>query len=350
MRIKIVSALLASAAFIALLTRPAILAQPPASAVQTAIAAEIDRSRTALEASAPEQERTAPIARLQRARTALDAGRLYLAAYLTEAGWEGAKNWTFVKASDDITTQEAFLKKWTAMGEPRPAPRPRQARVPAVIDAIGAVAEGRGPSTYQASRPYSEDSGLFGGLYYLNDSHAVMQFAATIRSWDWPPAGTPPPLRSIANEIGAFDVEMTTAYEKMEKANHSTYIAASAALKQARTLNEQGRHGGALFEYLLARYLFASLRGPAAAEATPAQIADARAALAGPADSSIPEFFFQLAEEALAGGSDAQRRNAAAVLEDVIPAYRGAIAPASTTTTSAAPAQVTLTLVRWPFT
>ena len=345
---KIVSALLASVAFVALLTRPAILAQPPVSSVQQAIAAEIDRARTALEASAPEQDRTAPIARLARARTALDAGRLYLAAYLTEAGWEGARNWTFVKASSDITTQDAFLKKWTAMGEPRPASR--QARVPAVVDAIAAVADARGPSTYQASRPYSEDSGLFGGLYYLSDSHAVMQFAAMIRGWDWPPAGTPPPFRSIANEIGAFDVEMTTAYETMEKANHSTYIVASAALKQARTLNEQGRYSGALFEYLLARYIFAPLRGPAVAEATAAQIADARGALAGPSDRSIAELFFQLAEEALAGGSDAQRRNAAAVLEDVIPAYRAAIAPASTTTTSAAPAQVTITLVRWPFT
>ena len=347
---RIVSALLASAAFAILLARPAILAQPPSSSVQKSIAAEIDRARTALEAAAPEQERASPIARLERARTALDAGRLYLATYLTEAGWEGAKNWTFVKASSDITTQEAFLKKWTAMGEPRPASRPRQARVPAVVDAIAAVAEGRGPSTYQASRPYSEDSGLFGGLYYLSDSHAVMQFAATIRGWDWPPAGTPPPFRSIANEIGAFDVEMTTAYEKMEKANHSTYIVASAALKQARTLNEQGRYSGALVEYLLARYLFAALRGPAAAEATPGQIADVRASLAGPVDHSVADFFFQLASEALAGGSDAQRRNAAAVLEDVIPAYRAAIAPATTTTTSAAPAQVTITLVRWPFT
>ena len=347
---KIRGTLVAGVAFAGLLAQPVARAQPPASAVKAAVAAEIERAKAALEAAAPEQERAAPVARLERARTALDAGRLYLAAYLTEAGWEGASNWTFVKASSDITTDAAFVRKWTAMGEPRPQPRPRQARVPSLVEAIAAVAEARGPSTYQASRPYGEDSGLFGGLYYLSDSHAVMQFAALIRSWDWPEAGTAPPFRSIANEIGAFDVEMTTAYEKMERANHPTYISASAALKQARTLNEQGRFGGAVFEYLLSRYLFAALRGPAASAATPALIADARSALAGTVDHSIAELFFQLAEEALAGGSDAQRRNAAAVLEDVIPAYRAAIAPASTTTTSAVPAQVTITLVRWPFT
>jgi hypothetical protein len=347
---KIRGALVAGVTFAGLFAQPPIQAQPPAAAVKAAVAAEIDRASAALEAAAPEQERAAPIARLQRARTALEAGRLYLAAYLTEAGWEGAKNWTFVKASSDITTAAAFLKKWTSMGEPRQAARPPAARRPVLVEAIAAVAEARGPITYHASRPYSEDSGLFGGLYYLSDAHAAMQFAALVRGWEWAPAGTPPPLRSIQNEIGALDVEMTTAYETMEKANHPTYISASAALKQARTLNDQGRFDGALFEYLLSRYLFASLRGPAAAPATTELVADARGSFAGPVDHSIAELFLQLADEALAGGSDAQRRNAAGVLEDVIPAYRRALAPASTTTTSAAPAPVTITLVRWPFT
>ena len=50
----------------------------------------------------------------------------------------------------------------------------------------------------------------------------------------------------------------------MERANHPTYIRASAALKQARSLNDRGAFEGALFQYLLSRYLFAPLRGPAA--------------------------------------------------------------------------------------
>ena len=321
-------------------------APPPAGTLST----EIDRARTTLLADAPEAERGSPLARLDRAKTALDAGRLYLATYLAEAGWEGATNWAFIKASSDITTQEAFVKKWTATGEPRSSSRAAPVRVPVLIEALAAVAEARGPSTYHAARPYSEDAGLFGGLYYLSDAHAVMQYAALIRGWEWPPAGTPPPLRSIADEIAAFDTEMTTAYEKMERANHSTYIVASAALKQARTLDDGAQHGGALLEYLLARYLFAPLRGPASGDATTERIAEARKALGTAADHSIAELFLQLAEEALAGGSDAQRRNAAAILEDVIPAYRGAIAPAASTTTSASASQVTITLVRWPFT
>jgi len=312
------------------------------------LAAEIDRARAALEASAPADERGAPIARLDRAKAALDAGRLYLAAYLAESPWEAGVTWTFVKASADVTTEEAFERKWTAIGAPRPVPAP-QARVPAVIAALAAIAEARGPATYQASRPYAQDSGLFGGLYYLGDAHAVMQFAATVRAMGWPGAATAPAFRSIAAEIAAFDAEMTTAYEKMERTNHPTYISASAALKQARTLNEGSGYGGALFEYLLARYLFAPLRGPASAEATAARIEAARAALPGGGDHSIAEFFLQLAAEGLTG-TDAQRRGTAAVLDDVLPAYVAATSAAATTASAAGGAKVTITLVRWPFT
>src|SRR4051812_27102248 len=92
-------------------------AQPPP--VTTRLAAEMEAARAGLTANAPDDQGTAPLARLERARRALDAGRTYLAAYLTESPWEGAKNFTLVKSSGDVTTSDAFLKKWTAMGEPK---------------------------------------------------------------------------------------------------------------------------------------------------------------------------------------------------------------------------------------
>jgi len=332
-----------------LLLGVALVAVPAAQdATKPAIDAEISRARARLEASASETERRAMIARLDRARTALEAGRAYLAAYLLEAGWEGAKNYTFVKASADITTQEAFARKWETMGEPKP--QGRSPRVPALVDAIAAVAEARGATTYHASLPYGQDSGISSGLYFLADSQTVMQFAAMVRGLPWPAAGTRPAFRSLAGELTAFDAELTTAYERMEKANHPTYISASAALKQARTLNDRGHYAGALFEYLLSRYLFAPLRGPAAAEATAPRIAATRTGLAANTDHTIAEMFLQLAEEQLAGGTDTQRRSAAAVLEDVLPAYAAAIAPSTMTTAAPANSAVTITLVRWPFT
>ena len=320
--------------------------QPPSLAGR--MTAEIETARAGLTADAPDDQRAAPLARLDRAKKALDRGHTYLAAYLTESPWEGAKNFSLVKASADITTSDAFLKKWTALGEPKSAPAPAGKTVPALVEAIAAVAEARGPITYHASRPYAEDGGMFGGLYYLADSHSVMQFAAMIRTLDWPSAGQRPAFRSIAGEINAFDMDMTTAYETMEKTNHPTYIQASAALKQARTLNDRGQFTGALFEYLLSRYLFAPLRGTPQGDPSIERVNAARAEWPAGIDHSIGEMFLQLADEQLALGGEA-RRNASSVLDDVIPAYRLAIA-APTATTTAANAQVTITLVRWPFT
>ena len=323
--------------------------QAPAAPMQR-LSEEMDRARIALGAAA-ESDRTGPLARLDRARAALDAGRPLLALYLMEMPWESGRNWTFVKASSGVTTVEQFAKKWSDTGEPRTisvsSSRPRAA---ALIDAIAEAADVRGATTYHASRFYGEDAGVPYGLYYLADSHSVVEFAAFARSLAWPAPGTAPPLRSIANEIGALDIEMTTAYESMERANHSTYIGASAALKQARILNDRRQFGGALFQYLLSRYLFAPLRGPAAQEATAARIQEARATLDPRADNSIAELFLQLAGEGVAGNDPARRRGAAVAIEDIVPAYLRAIAAPAATEASAPAAQVTITLVRWPFT
>ena len=316
------------------------------------LAVEMDRIRVEASASTPEAENAAPAARLDRAKAALAAHRPLLALYLFEVPWESAKAWTFVKGSSAVTTSDAFAKKWTAVGEPRPARTGAidGGRRPLLIEAIAAAAEGRGATTYYASRSYGEDAGVAAGLYYLGESQAVGQFAAFARALPWTPSGAAPSLRSIAPEIAALDADMTKAYESMDRASHSSYIVASAALKQARTLDEGGQYAGALFEYLLSRYIFAPLRGPAAADASAERIDEARKNLRAGTDHSIAELFLQLAEEGVAGSVPAQRRGAAAALEDVLPAYLRAIAPAATATAAAAPADVTITLVRWPFT
>ena len=106
------------------------------------------------------------------------------------------------------------------------------------MDAIAEAAEDRGPATYQASRPYAEDAGTDAGLYYLGESRAVMDYAAFVRSLTWSDAGRRPVFRSIAPELLAFDREMTARYEAMDRKDHPTYIRASAALKQARSLDD----------------------------------------------------------------------------------------------------------------
>jgi hypothetical protein len=321
---------------------------PPAPA--TAVQREIARVRSQVQASGAEDQRAALLQRLDRADSALKAQHAYLALYLLEAPYEGAGASAFA-TSADVHSPADFVRKWTALGAPKPH-RQTARPVPAGVDALAEAAEDRGRATYQASRPYAEDSGTDAGLYYLGESYAAMSYAAFVRSATWPNAGRRPPFRRIAPEIAAFDREITTTYEKMARADHPTYIRASAALKQARSLDDHGAREGALFQYLLSRYLFAPLRGAANADATPERIAVARATLPAGEDHSIAELFLQLADEGAASTNADLRRGAAAVIEDLIPAYRAAIAPATPTTTAApnANAAVTITLVRWPFT
>ena len=105
-----------------------------------------------------------------------------------------------------------------------------------------------------------------------------------------------------------------------------------------------------MFQYLLARYLFAPLRGPAAGDPTAARIAAARAALPPGSEHSIGELFIQFAEEGLSSDNADLRRGTSSVVEDVVPAYLAAIAPARPAATPTTTAAVAITLVRWPFT
>ena len=325
-----------------------VLLAAPQPGTPSRLDAELVRVRAQIKASVPADQQATLVQRLDRAEAALKAGRTYQAAYLLEAAYDGAAAFALT-ASSGVKSPEAFLEKWTALGPPKPRSG-GPGRVPAVIDALAEASEDRGSATYQASRPYAEDAGVNAGLYYLGESYAAMDFAAFVRSGSWPAVGRRPPFRSIALELTALDREMTTQYETMERASHPTYIRASAALKQARSLNDRGAFEGALFEYLLSRYLFAPLRGPAG-DATRERLDAARASLGRGEDHSIAELFVQFAEEGLASNNADLRAGAAAVSADVVPAYLAAVAAARpTSTASETRAAVTITLVRWPFT
>jgi hypothetical protein len=312
------------------------------------IQSEIARVRAQIGAIVPEDQRAPLLQRLDRADAAMKAKRTYQSLYLMESAYEGAAAFAFA-VSADVRSPSDFVRKWTELGAPKPHSG-SPGRVPAIVDALAEAAEDRGSATYQASRPYAEDAGTAAGLYYLGESRAVMSYAAFARSGSWPDAGRRPAFRSIAPELAALDREMTTKYESMERANHPTYIRASAALKQARSLSDHGALEGALLQYLLSQYLFAPLRGPAAAGISRARIDAVRAALPAATDHSIAELFIEFADEGLASENADLRRGAAAVIDDVIPAYLAAIASTGAPTQSNVQAAATITLVRWPFT
>ena len=119
---------------------------------------------------------------------------------------------------------------------------------------------------------------------------------------------------------------MTRPTKRWSPPNHPTYIVASAALKQARTLNDRGAVQGALFEYLLSRYLFAPLRGPAGADRRRRRVAAARAALsAASITASRNSFCSSQTKACLAACRHSARRRGGDRRR--LPAYLAAIAP-----------------------
>jgi hypothetical protein len=297
-----------------------------------------------------EDERAPFMSRIDRASAAIESGRLYLALYELEPAWEHTFASAFARdaGASDIA---AFTARWKAAGEPR-----RGAALtagPVVAEAFASAAETRGPATYRASLPYAQDSDVTSGWYYLGESRAVGAFASFVRALPWPSAPPRPAIRSIAPELDALDAEVTGAYKKMDRSQHPAYVGTSVTLKRARAAEAEQHYAGALLEYLIARYRFATLRAAATAAPpvpSPERLADARARLAPNVDHSIGELFVQMAEAAAARTDAAAQRGAAIILDDVLPAYHAALAPpvSPRRTTDAAP--VTITLVRWPFT
>jgi hypothetical protein len=141
---------------------------------------------------------------------------------------------------------------------------------------------------------------------------------------------------------------------------HAEFIGASSALKEARELEAAGLRRGALLRYLQAAARFQplrrrparydSVRTPAALRALEARMSDERR------DHGIGRLFLEVAAADLADTArGATHAIAAGIAEDVLPRYFAAIAPAPAVAAGRAgpigrAPQVTVTLVRWPYT
>jgi hypothetical protein len=282
------------------------------------IAAEFTRLAGEIPTLLPEAQRAPVLGRIERGRAALGAGRFYLALYDLQPAFEGAAGYRLAATASDYPDHTAFKTKWTALGPPAGPPTSRANVV--FVEALAQGAEGRAPATYRASLPYAQDAGIQAGLYYLAESHAMVEFAALCRSLPLPSAGRRPDLASIEPQLAAYEKDVVAAYERAAAAERPQYAGVNVAIKLARTLDEQKRHEGALLQYLVSRFRYGLIRNP-----SPAGRADPKARLANvtlPAavDHSIAEFFVQLARAASGDGS-APPSAASIILDDILPAY-----------------------------
>jgi hypothetical protein len=169
-------------------------------------------------------------------------------------------------------------------------------------------------------------------------------------------AGRPAPsLRALDAELDALETAVLAAYRPPASIDrHSEFIGLGSALNEARELSALGLMHGALLRYLQAVQRFAPLKSsasPLSARATTERLEAWKVRLARPgADHSIGELFLEAAEAELASAATGGPLPvASAVVTEVLPRYLEALEPAAAKK-PLPPAEVTVTLVRWPYT
>lgn len=296
-----------------------------AAATSDRIAAEITRLDAGVAAVVPESSQAPLMSRLDRARKALAAGHIYLALYDLQPVFEAEGGYRIAAMEKSVPDEAAFTRKWKEMGAP---PHPPPASAPVLfIEALAQAAAVRAPATYRASRPYAQDAGIMAGLYYLGESHAMIRFAALCRALEARPSGRAPAFGSIEPALAAYEKDVVKAYDAASAAERPQYAAVNVGIKIARTLDEQGRHEGALLQYLVSRLRYASIGRNGAApsvESLQARVSGTR--MPSGVDHSIGEFLLQLASATLEGPG-ASGGPAAAILDEVLPAYFAVVKP-----------------------
>lgn len=308
---------------------------------------QVKKSAEPLLAGAEEARRSGrrllALQRLGTARAPLSASR-YLDGFSAEQQKDAA----------------AFEAEWSRMGA---AMRDSLGAIPAgVLDgvdpaAVRAMGEAALPQVeayYEASLEYGRNTMAQYGLFYIGSAQAQRDFVAFCRSLSVPSRLPEPPLRSLAPEIDRLEGKLLSAYHPPASIDrHSEFIAASATLNEARELDIAGLRFGAMHRYLQAS-LRSALLLPAGksldAPAIPARLRDLRARLsAAPYDNSIGELWLESAEADLAATGSKPPDAAAAIAGDILPRYFAALSPGTPAAPRPAP-EVTVTLVRWPYT
>jgi hypothetical protein len=234
--------------------------------------------------------------------------------------------------------------------------RPDFAASPAAARAVGEAALSEVRTFYDARIEYGRSTVARQGFYYLGSAQAQIETARWAATVGPKPSLPPPPLRGLGPEIDGLETEVLAAYRPPRSIDdHPVFIRVNALLKQARELDEAGLRYGALYRLLEARQRFSRLIAagraidPAAATAKGEEFAT-RLDRSG-VDPTLGLVYL---ENALAAAADPNPdlkggESARAILEDVLPLYFAALGPAPALAATPPP-EVTVTLLRWPYT
>jgi hypothetical protein len=292
---------------------------------------------------------------LDTAGKALKSGhRLYALARTAAAlGYISAARW-IEELPASQKSDAGFQAQWAKLGKELapelkpPSPTTYQDLSPAAVRALAEASLQQVKGLYDASLEYGLATEVRFGLMNLGIARAQREQVALFRAASRKEALTPPPLRPLDDEIDALQKELLAAYRPpVSVDHHPDFIGANSTLNEARQLNDAGLLEGALLRYLQAAVRLGMLKTPAPTIDAPtltAKLDEVSARLKqGGVDNSIGLYFVDAAATEGAGPL------AAAVVSDVFPRYFAALEPAKAAPPRPKP-EVTVTLVRWPYT
>jgi hypothetical protein len=301
---------------------------------------------------------------LNRAHSSLAAGRLYAALDDMSVAWKQLAGYGAIAENPAVQQQgmQAFEAAWrrlngTLTDDERRYDAGSWDKSPAVVRALAETAEASVQPMYTASRSYAGITEPVFGLVYLGYAQGWAESALFYKSLRFEVSGQPRPMHSFLPEIQRLADQVQSAYKPpVSIAHRAEFDHISAVLKQARELDAAHLNYGALLEYLEALRHFRAIERPPdlvlSEEDVHASAVVARGRLSQlPFDDSIGQLFLEKAEAEIADSAGKQGGLNAAKLDlDVtLPAYFAAVQ--STGTPMTAPTfQVTVTLVRWPYT
>lgn len=266
---------------------------------------------------------------------------------------------SFIRKHDHITDLAALqviCEEAKQEGQPKVAWDPMQPR-PAALQGLLEVSVGRASRYLGSALDYGSETSVDAGLYYLAVAHSFSNLTRFLVElpYDSPKAHVQA-LPGLGNYLARLEADVVELYHPpLSVERHSEFTAISATLKFARQLEAEGALTGALELGLDARVNL----GRFGQEEEPdldrleAPLADIQARMdATQADHSMGRLLLARAERAIAelvmAEEGASYRDALVLVESVLPEYFGCFEGEARG--KRGQEQVTVTLVRWPFT
>ena len=357
------SAMLLAAVFAALLAVAPPIGDPCApGAARDQLATEMGALRRGVEGVTPMQGTEAEwkqgLALLDEADAALVKGRAYLALDRMASARMLLGPLRFLAQHGQAPKEAVAALKGSLAAMEAALARPSSPSLPLAVRAFRDEARVQAPVYRDTIGAWDGISDTMGALYYGGQGVELGRIAAFDATLRFPPPPAPHKLSgaAILDAVDAYERALVDAYAPPASADkHQQFILASAALKSARELAAAGSAEGALWNYLKARRYGASITRPDPPVPT-LETLRARPADRGKGDASLACRLTQQVDTLLEGAEvpEDRLRLADTLLHDVLPEYRRLIAaraPARPPTLAQGQTpQVTVTLVRWPYT